>query len=266
MKDVELEEKILVRDAAEITRRIMESWQPSAEAINVNALVEEALRFETLWSHGLAVYNQQTGEVAYSSPRLANILGWSPGEHRRQGMGYLTQVTTAESMQHLGNNLLPELVHFADHKLRETYASSSNSTFYDLDCIHLGTGTVVRAGMRVMVPPSAQFRHPDWLVAVIADHSAFRTGNRLFLHKSAPGFSETLIWENGALADRRTEMFSRHEKTIIAHLRSLSMPEAADLMNISLNTLKTHLKRMCRRTDTRGLTGLLALSEMVGWV
>lgn len=265
-ENVEAKEVALIRDNAQIAREIMSHWKPSGEVTNVNALCAEALRFETLWSHGIAVYNQQTGEVAYSSPRLANILGWSPAEHRREGMAYLFRVTTPESVNHLLQDIVPELVDMTENQLRQHYASHGNSVFYDIDSIHQGTGTVVRAGMRVMVPAMERYRHPDWLVAVVADHSAFRSGNRYLLHKTCPGFQETVIWEETGLVARKENLFTKHEKDIIAHLRALPMAETAELMNISLNTLKTHIKKMCRRTDTRGVTGLLALSEMVGWV
>ncbi len=256
----------MVEGTARLIREVMSQWKPSGEVTNVNTLVAEALRFETLWTHGLTVYNQQTGEVAYSSPRLANILGWNPAEHRRQGMLYLATVSTEESVQHMVGDVLPELVSFAEMHLPQHFASPNNSVFYDMDTIHQGTGTTVRAGLRVMVPPMKRFRHPDWLVAVLADHSAFRSSKRFFLQKTCPGYAETLIWDEAGEKLRRPSMFTKHEKAILSHLRALPMNETADLMNISLNTLKTHIKKMCRRTDTKGMTGLLTLSEMVGWV
>lgn len=255
----------ILQNAGQIVSQMLQLWEPATDQTDVGALIAEARRFEKLSSHGLLVYNQQTGQVAYASPRLHDLLGWDTAEYERVGVEYLVRVTVEESLAHMVQNIFPEIVDYAKTLLPPHYASSLNHVSYDLDVLNLKTGGTSRLDVRVVVPPLKTFRSPDWLVAVMADHTPFRARRRFFLKKVVPGYTETVIWENGQLLERRPEMFSRQEKAVLSHLRTQSLAETADTLFVSLHTIKTHVRNMCRRADASGVTGLLALAELVGW-
>ncbi len=231
----------------------------------VDRIVAEATKFETLANRPLLVAHLNSGKVVYASNMLDKHLGFSHEEYKRGGREWAAQRFILKGNE----DWLAEI-----EKWRRDFFVNCQSTpnqtpspyyAYDLEAFNPGTElthTVVVRSSCLRLSEHGEI----FLGTTFFDISALKRSKRLFFHLSAPWNSETYLKELDS-GDFRTEkhLLSNAECELVRLLRVVPPAQAAERLGLKPGTIQTKLKMLCRKTDAVGLHGLVQICNAMGW-
>lgn len=232
----------------------------------VNKLVMDASKFETLSNRPLVITTLDTGSVIYAGPLLDRYQGFSHQQYMREGRAYMQRfvdrnldwmqlvegwrngfknVCLANGFE-FGGTLSPYYAY--DMATRNPVTGLAHKVIVRSACLRMSEGGTV------------------YLASTYFDVTALKRGHRLFFHsRTAAGLVTHCKNEEDGSVTHEAGIMTEADTDLLSLMRMMPLADVAARLGVKSATVQTRLKNICKKTDAVGLHGLVQICDAMGW-
>jgi hypothetical protein len=233
------------------------------EQSEIDKLVVDAAKFETLSNRPLVITDIDSTRVIYASALIDRYMGFSHKQYIQEGTAYIARYF-GEGQQ----DWLTQVNQWRKDFHEECYAAAdlapSPYYTYDAEIRNPVTGFTHKLVVRSTCLALASGGH--MLATTFFDVSAIKRSRKHFFHAKSSRVDETLVRDLDQNSLKKLNpALTESERALVQLLRVVSPDEAAKQMGLKPGTIQAKLKVLCRKTDSIGLHGLVQMCDALGW-
>lgn len=250
----------------EIVDKLVEIWQGIPKAateqldLSQKEIINQHMDMFNIGEGFYVIFNTQTAEMEYISPKLTEILGYE-----------LQEFNLKLLLENLHPEDIPYYYHYEQSAVRFFSGLSSELFFsykfsYDYR-VRTKDGDYKRV-LQQVIPIYYFPKGGARTLGIFTDITHLNVQGIPKLSfigmKGKPSFYNVHLRDEFSLSEK---LFTKREKEILAHvLKGKNSRQISEELNLSIYTIQTHRKNILKKSGCSNLTELLTKSVREGWV